>query len=173
MERNTFMAINELISKLYQDTENNDLIQHFLLRLKSVITYSYSSYLMADKSNPHHLYNPICVPSSFAEAEQKYIEIEDKDHLAWVIDYPETMVFSESEIISDKARLLSPIYQECYGHYGIYDTLQMSLVYHNILLGIVTLYRTKELGLFTQEDKDFLSYFSIHLNYIIYNKRHY
>ena len=58
-----------------------------------------------------------------------------------------------------------PVYQELYQQYGIYDTLTMNLTYDHTVLALLTLYRTRADGMFTDEEAFYLRALSNHINY--------
>ena len=80
------------------------------------------------------------------------MKLESIDHPDWFIHASESMVIRESDLLKDHQRLNSPIYQRFYNRYNIYDTLQMSIAWGNKILAVLTLYRTKDDGLFKNDD---------------------
>ncbi|MCD8397489.1 MAG: LuxR C-terminal-related transcriptional regulator [Lachnospiraceae bacterium] len=172
MEKNEFLLINDLVYQLHTAPSLTQVETIFLNRLKSIIPYSYASiFTTCEKDGRILLKNPVCIPSSFAKVEQKYLELENAEELDqtnWILYSTETALIRESELIDDRHRLSSPVYRKVYSHYNIFDTLQMSIIYDKVAYGVVTLYRTKEMGTFTADERIFLRAFSKHLNYIFY-----
>lgn len=167
MEKNNFLIYNDILYELYSCSNISDLDQHFLLRLRMLIPYSYASILLASTSTDIFHPEPICIPDSFIEAETEYIQHADEDPLLWLIHGKESTLVRESDLVPEERRLHSPLYLHCYQKYNIYDTLQYSIVYQQKFLGIVTLFRTKIDGAFTEEDMFYLRSFGIHLNVVI------
>ncbi|WP_125143112.1 helix-turn-helix transcriptional regulator [Clostridium transplantifaecale] len=170
MELNEYCLLNELIYCIYTEKNFEALCRILLKRLKHFIKCSYASVLLADLKNEGHLCHPICEPESFIEAEKRYLQYEEQDHLLWMSYSPQTMVFRDSQALSDSKRLSSRIYRDCYSHYDIFDTLQMNLTYNSHFLGCVTLYRTKHEPQFTDLDVLYLRLLSIHLNGVFYQR---
>ena len=170
MELNEYCLLNELIYCIYTEENFETLCRILLKRLKHFIKCSYASVLLADLKNEGHLCHPICEPESFIEAEKCYLQYEEQDHLLWLSYSPQTMVFRDSQALSDTKRLSSRIYRDCYSHYDIFDTLQMNLTYNSHFLGCVTLYRTKHESQFTDLDVLYLRLLSIHLNCVFYQR---
>ena len=169
MEKNSFLLFNDLVYQLYSEPSFQHLKTIFLKRLKTLVPYSYASIMMTC-GKPYHLKltDPVCNPSSFQKAESEYIRIADMDHLEWIMYSSETVLVWEGEVFKDRQRLSSPVYQKCYSHYDIYDTIQMSIVYNRKVYGILTLYRTHADPAFSNEDIFYIRAFSKHLNFLFY-----
>lgn len=169
MEKNDFLAINELIYQIYTAEDGQQLKQKFLENLRCIIPYSYASIMMVkEEQNRLCLTDPCCVPPDFTQVEMDYNQYESIDHTDWVLQTSETVLIRESEIMPDSKRLTSPIYRQYYEKYDIYDTLQMSIVYSHQAMACLTLYRTKSDGAFTDDDAFYLRALSKHLNYAFY-----
>lgn len=169
MEKNDFLLFNELIYQMYSTSSFHQLKMLFLKRLKHLIPYSYASIMMVQENGDDiHLADPVCNPKSFEQAELEYLNMENIDHTDWIIFSPETVLVRESDIVREQNRLTSPIYEKCYRNYDIFDTLQMSIVYDKKALGVLTMYRTKADGAFTDNDIFFIRACSMHLNYLFH-----
>ncbi|MCI5648818.1 MAG: helix-turn-helix transcriptional regulator [Fusicatenibacter sp.] len=170
MEKNTFLIINDLIYHLYNSQSLEQLKKNFLMKLNMLIPYSYASILLADQSyeDEVHLTSPICCPDYFTEAEETYIRLSDKDYLLWNLHARESTLVKESDVIADEKRLNAPVYQNCYRKYNIYDSLQYTIVFHQKMLGVITLYRTKVDGDFSNDEMFFLRSLGMHLNASLY-----
>ena len=171
MEKNTFLIFNDLIYDLHACESIDELKDIFLKRLKHLIPYSYASILFSDLSSDHantYISRPICVPDTFTEAEEAYMAHADEDPLLWLFNRKESTLIRESDLIGDESRLSTPLYLNCYQRYNIFDTLQFSIVYQNKLLGILTLFRTKIDGTFSDGDMFLLRSLGPHLNAVVY-----
>lgn len=159
------MNLNQIIYRIYDAHSPKELKCHVLNDVRMLIPCAYESILMAAPEETGRLFcDPYCIPGDFCEAEEKYIEMEDVDHLLWTIHSDQPIVIRESQIVSDEQRLKSPIYRKCYGKYNVFDTLQLSLVHAGKFLGVLTLYRTVEYGSFSDEDSFYLQMLSPHLS---------
>lgn len=169
MERNDIMMLNNLIYRLY-DSEDFLLTRRRLLgQLQLLIPFTYGSILLSDLDPIRPcLTDPVCVPEEFRSVEEKYIKIAAKDHTQWTMESGYAVVICESKLLPDHKRLNTPIYQECYRQYQIYDTLQANITYNNTFLGVLTLYRTRKEGVFTDDDISCLRMIGYHLNRLFY-----
>lgn len=171
MDKNTFLIFNDLIYDLHECESTDELKDIFLKRLKHLIPYSYASLLFSDQSSDNsniYIGKPICIPDTFTEAEEAYIAHADEDPLLWLFNRKESTLIRESDLFGDESRLSTPLYLKCYQRYNIFDTLQFSIVYQNRLLGILTLFRTKIDGIFSDEDMFLLRSLGSHLNAVVY-----
>lgn len=171
MEKNSFFIFNDIMYELHSCSEYEDLKLRFLPRLKILIPYSYASILAAElapDSETIQLHTPICCPDYFSEAEEEYIHCADEDHLLWLLHRRESGLIRESDLIPEDSRLNNPLYLRCYQKYDIYDTLQYSIIYQQQLLGVLTLFRTRIDGLFSDDDMFFLRSLGTHLNLAMY-----
>lgn len=170
MEKNAFLIYNDIIYTLYTCTSPDDLKQNFFSHLKLLIPFSYGSILFAQTSddNAIELIHPICYPDYFAEAESKYMEYANEDHLLWLIHCKESTLIRESDLLDDNARMNTPLYNHCYKNLNVFDSMQCSIVYNQQLLGVLSLCRTKVDGCFTDEDMFFMRSLSTHMNTVLH-----
>ncbi len=167
MDKNTFLIYNDIVYGLYTCNSFEDLKKSFLAPLRMLIPFSYGSILLADESDNTEelrLTSPLCIPDSFTEAEEEYMRHADKDDLLWLVHSKEPTLIKESDLLPDESRLNSSLYLHCYRKYRIFDSLQYSIVYNQHFLGILTLFRTKIDGAFTEDDMFYLRSLCIHLN---------
>ena len=173
MEKNAFLLYNDIVSSLYLCGKEEELRTQFLPRLKLLIPYSYASIFLADPGSPNQnsgtpaLRPAMCVPASFADAENKWRDTQNQDHLSWLTMSRESILVRESEILSDEQRLNSWLYKHCYRKYNIFDTLQYAIINEGRCLGIITLFRTRIDDEFSDDDAFFLRSMGIHLTTVL------
>ncbi len=167
MDKNTFLVINDLIFEMYGWQSLADIKEDFFQRLKIIIPFHYASILLktSGAGQPLTLGHPICFPQSFLRAENAYLsEGQDSDYTLWNLYARESKLLRASDILDDEKRLNSPLYVNCYRSFDVYDDMQLTIVAHEELLGLLTLYRTRADGAFTAEDMFFLRALGMHLN---------
>ena len=170
MQNNDFLLINNIIYQIYNTPNFDTMRTTFLHLLKMLIPNTYSSILMADNSGIEPvLCNPICVPASFTDTELLYLKIEPEDPTRWLVLCKQSAVIRESELISTEEFLQSKVYQQCYKPKGIYYSMQLHLAYHNMFLGVVSLYRKREDGDFSDYELFIMKAFMEHLNICFYH----
>ncbi len=169
MQNNEFLLINNIIYQIYSISDFNTMKVTFLNLLKMLIPNTASSILMADNSNSDNLLcDPICVPEIYSETENKYLALEDQDFSRWIMLSKQCLLIRESELMPEEELIQTEIYQKCYKPFGIHYSMQLTLVYKDIFLGVVSLYRKKEDGDFTNDEMFLMKSFSDHLNLRFY-----
>ncbi len=169
MQNNEFLLINNIIYQIYSISDFNTMKVTFLNLLKMLIPNTASSILMADNSESKNLLcDPICVPDIYSETENKYLSLEDQDFSRWIMLSKQCLLIRESELMSEDELVKTEIYQKCYKPFGVHYSMQLTIVYNNTFLGVVSLYRKKEDGDFTNDEMFLMKSFSDHLNLRFY-----
>lgn len=169
MQNNELLLINDIIYKVYTIENFEEMKETFLKLLSILIPNSAASILMADKKEEKNkLCNPICYPSTFNGIEKNYLNIEDEDYSRWIVLSGKCILIRESDLMPEEERINTSIYKNCYEPFGLHYSLQLSIVYKECFLGIITIYRSKKEGDFTDEEVFTLELLKDHLNYRFY-----
>ncbi|MEE8885368.1 MAG: LuxR C-terminal-related transcriptional regulator [Eubacteriales bacterium] len=167
MEKNDLIVLNEFIYHLYDETDFTTLRRRIVKDIKRLIPCSYASILLADPDSATPIYrDPVCDPEDFSALENEYIQLSGADHTIWSAEAGRPSVLRESSLLTDEKRLSTPIYRLCYSKRDIYDTLQSNIIYEGKCLGVMTLYRTRAEGAFTDEDVLLMDMIHTHLRRI-------
>ena len=165
LRKNTFLIFNNLIAELYRCRTYADLGKHFLPMLKMLIPYHYASIMRKEENTtPIRLIDPICVPGEFIEAELAYMRYADDDYTGWLSCCRESTLFRESDLMGEQQRLRSSIYQKCYQKFDVYDSLQYGIVFRNKPLGVLSIFRCREDGPFSDNELFLVRMVGTHLN---------
>lgn len=173
MEKNDFLLLNEIIYHIHTAQTLEELRLDTMSQIKFIIPYSYASMITVridPASMEIHHSDPVCLPESFSAVETNWIEYAHQDRGLWLSHAPECVVIRDSEMWDDEDRLSSPIYQNIYRGYNIYDVLQMNVAYQNQVMALLSLYRTRLDGHFTDQDAFYLRSLSNHINFAYYQK---
>ncbi len=168
MEKNDFLLFNEIVYHIHTCEDLEELKRTLLAQIKLLIPYTYASLLVVNidpetKAIRHT--EPFCLPSSFVSMEQDWIAREHQDECLWVSHAPESIVVRSSELVEETMRLSSPIYREVYQKYNIFDYMSMNLAYEHRVMALLTLYRTRADGAFSDKEAFYLRALSNHINY--------
>lgn len=123
-----------------------------------MIPYTYASLIVVEidpETREIRHSDPFCLPDSFTALEEAWIDRDHQDESFWVSHAPESIVVRSSDLTGE-ARLESPIFQELYQQYNIYDTMSMNLAYDHQVMALLTLYRTRADGVFTDQEAFYL-----------------
>lgn len=174
MEKNDFLLYNEIIYHIHTCQDMDDLKRSILAQIKLIIPYAYASLIVVDidpQTREIRHSDPFCLPESFTELEEAWIDRDHEDESLWVSHAPESIVVRSSDLTGE-ARLESTIFQELYQQYSIYDTMSMNLAYDHQVMALLTLYRTRADGVFTDNEAFYLRALAGHINYAYYTMVH-
>lgn len=174
MEKNLFLMINDLVYEIYALQNIQDIPSAIFRQLHLVIPCEYISLFLNYEHNPETLLagEPLCYPESFAAVEREYHNYARQDDLLWILHARDSKLVRESDVLDETKRLHSDLYRKCYQGCNVYDTLQLTIVAHQELLGILTLFRTPAQGTFQAEDMFYLRAIGMHLNAAFYPLLH-
>lgn len=170
MEKNDFLLYNEIIYHIHTCQDMDDLKRSILAQVKLMIPYTYASLIVVEidpETREIRHSDPFCLPDSFTALEEAWIDRDHQDESFWVSHAPESIVVRSSDLTGE-ARLESPIFQELYQQYNIYDTMSMNLAYDHQVMALLTLYRTRADGVFTDQEAFYLWALAGHVNYAYY-----
>ncbi len=171
MRKNDFMCINNVIYQIYNVSDFREMRTIVLSLLRTLIPNSAASFMLADHtSSANLLCDPVCFPASFMDGENKYMTIEEKDYSRWMLFNNKAMVIRETELLPEEERMQSTLYKEYFAPYNLHYGVNMSIADNNELLGMLSLYRQKNEGDFTDEEVFMLRCIGEHLNARFYNE---
>lgn len=169
MQDNTFLIINNLIYHIYTTKDFTNMKKSFISMIKIIIPNTFASILMADHSDSDSLLcNPLCYPEAYTKMEELYLSIESEDQTRWLFLCEHSALIRESELVNEEEFLNSSVYNRCYKPNNIYYSMQLHLSYNNTFLGVISLYRSKEQGDFSDEEMFIMKGFTDHLTYRFY-----
>lgn len=161
--KNDLNILNEIIYKIYNIEQFDEMRLSVLNLLKLVVDYNKASFYLASNLPDHLLYKPVAVNIS-QDALQNYIdEFESVDYTRWIFMSGKSMAYSETDLLSDKKREEEELYRRMYAPDGIHFSAQLSIAYHDTFLGVISLYRSKEDGDFSKNDLFALDFLKEHL----------
>lgn len=160
--------LNDIIYKIHT-TENADKMRLSLLKsLQYLIPYEYATFYLSSDPEDEKLANPVGVGLS-EEQLQDYLNVfEGLDYTRWLFSSPRSKACRETDILPDSARIHTPYYKAMYQPSGIHFTALLSIVYNNVFLGVITLYRKTGDTDFTDEEVMILDLLKDHLGYRLY-----
>lgn len=171
MQKNQFLFINNIIYQIYSIDDFPTMKVTFLNLLKMLLPHTCSSILMADNTDSKNsLCDPVCIPASFTEVENIYLSLEEHDSTRWITLSKQPLLIRESDLTPENERIESNIYKKCYKPYSLHYSIQLYLVHNDIFLGVVTLYRSKADGDFTDDEMFLVKAFSEHLSFRFYQE---
>ncbi|MEH7483838.1 helix-turn-helix transcriptional regulator [Neobacillus drentensis] len=172
MVNNLFMQYNSILYTIYAIDDFDQMKSQLLKELTSLIPCTFASVMTSVQSEKDtYLANPVCYPFEYLAVENRYLKLAESDHSQWITIEPVTTVVRITDLFSDKERENQIIYQECYVPYQLKYSVYASLAHKGMPLGLLSLYRKKEQGDFSNENLIVLKALVRHLSLRFYNEK--
>lgn len=169
MRENEWNMINNILLEVYSLDDIKDIAFSFLNLIRALITYSQAHFIILDENKKID-----CEKSSFynvtEENKNKYINYYyNIDYINYIFNFTRSITFKDSEIMADELRKKTEFYQNFLLPQNIPYGGGIVFVKENRILGMLTLFRSKELGDITQRELNILDIIKDHLSNILYS----
>ncbi len=161
LETNDWIILNNLIYKIYTTENFDDMRQKFFEELKMLIDFDSGDFYLASKEEGRLLCDPVTYNCD-VDLSQIY---EDIDYSRGIVASGKMLIYRETDIISDEARIETEYYQKVYKPNNWHYALQVVLAKHRKFLGAITFYRTIGKENFHYDDIFVLDMLKDHLTY--------
>lgn len=167
IEISDWLVINNIIYKIYSTEDFEEMRKNFLDQLTMIINFDSADFFLAAPDGKHELSNPIMYNCEIDMAAQ-YDEI---DYSRGIMYGGKSMVYRETDIISDESRITSEYYKQVYKPNNWHYSMQMILARDKKFLGVITLYRTIGKENFQYDDVFLLDMLKDHLSYRVFSEK--
>ena len=171
MNKNTLLFLNNLIYGIYNVEDFDHMKRQFLELLRTLIMFECGSIIMTDHTEINGLSDDvITIPERYREVEQKFKLMEDHDYSRWHLQSAQSSILRTSDLMTDTEREKTAIYKHCFEPYNLYYSVDTLIMYNGRHLGLMTLYRQKTQGDFTDQEVFMLQLLADHLNARFYRE---
>lgn len=161
LETNDWLVMNSIIYKIYTTGDFDAMRTQFLEQIKTVIDFDSADFYLASSNEKENLERPV-----FLNCDEDLSDIyENMDYSRGIMFSGRSMVYRETDIISDEKRVQTEYYQRVYKPNNWHYALQMIFGRNKHFLGVVTLYRTIGKEDFTYEDVFLMDMLKDHMAY--------
>lgn len=161
LETNDWLVMNSIIYKIYTTGDFDAMRTQFLEQIKTVIDFDSADFYLASSNEKENLERPV-----FLNCDEDLSDIyENMDYSRGIMFSGRSMVYRETDIISDEKRVQTEYYQRVYKPNNWHYALQMIFGRNKQFLGVVTLYRTIGKEDFTYEDVFLMDMLKDHMAY--------
>ena len=161
LETNDWLVMNSIIYKIYTTGDFDAMRTQFLEQIKTVIDFDSADFYLASSNEKENLERPV-----FLNCDEDLSDIyENMDYSRGIMFSGRSMVYRETDIISDEKRVQTEYYQRVYKPNNWHYALQMIFGRNKHFLGVVTLYRTIGKEDFTYEDVFLMVMLKDHMAY--------
>lgn len=171
MDKNTVLALNNVIYQIYNTEEFEEMKKNLLISVSTLVPNACGSILMAaDSGSETLLCDPVCFPERFVEMEKRYMLLEKRDYGRWIMQRKQTTIITASSMMSDEERRCTELYRACFSPFGLHYSVDVTIVHKGEFLGVIALYRREDEGDFTEDEIFIMENLSDHLNVRFYNE---
>ena len=161
LETNDWLVMNRTTYKIYTTGDFDAMRTQFLEQIKTVIDFDSADFYLASSNEKENLERPV-----FLNCDEDLSDIyENMDYSRGIMFSGRSMVYRETDIISDEKRVQTEYYQRVYKPNNWHYALQMIFGRNKHFLGVVTLYRTIGKEDFTYEDVFLMDMLKDHMAY--------
>ena len=161
METNDWIMLNNIIYKIYTTENFDDMRYEILDQLKMVLDFDSADFYMASREEGKLLCDPVTYNCDMDLSEMH----EDLDYSRGIVASGKMLIYRETDIISDEARVQTDYYQKVYKPNNWHYALQMVIARNKKFLGAITFYRTIGKENFLYDDIFVLDMLKDHLAY--------
>lgn len=161
LENNDWMILNNIIYKIYTTDDLKTMRQQLLEQMKMVLDFDSADFYLAAGDGKKKLTDPV----TYNCEEQPYADYAQAEYHQEMMDNGKSLVYRETDIISEEKRIESEYYQRVYRPNNWHYSMQMILGRNKQFLGVVTFYRTIGKDNFQYDDIFLLDMLKDHLAY--------
>lgn len=167
IENNDFMILNNIIYKIHTNHDFNQMRHELLEQINMIVDFNSADFSLSEENGTCHLSQQISYhcTSSFSKV------FEDLDYSQGILAGGKSMVYRETDIISEEKRVETEYYKKVYLVNHWHYALQIILGYQDEFLGVITLYRERERGDFHDTDIFLMDLMKDHLAYRIFTEK--
>ena len=121
LETNDWLVMNSIIYKIYTTGDFDAMRTQFLEQIKTVIDFDSADFYLASSNEKENLERPV-----FLNCDEDLSDIyENMDYSRGIMFSGRSMVYRETDIISDEKRVQTEYYQRVYKPNNWHYALQM------------------------------------------------
>ena len=158
-ENSDWLVLNSLIYKIYTTRDFELMRSEFLEQLRLVLDFDSAQFRLANEGG--ELGDTV----AFHDSSDLATQYEENDYCRGLLHGGKSIVYRESDVISEEVRSASEYYNKVYVPNGWHYSIHMVLCYEERLLGEVTLYRKQGKSDFHYDDVFLLDMLKEHLSY--------
>ena len=177
LETNDWLVLNNIIYKIYTTKDFDKMRSELMERLKLLLDLFSLAFFRNFYLSPPVLDfdsgdfflsgedNKLCNPVTFNCEANRTELYDDIDYSRGVMYSGKTMVYRETDIISDEVRIKTDYYKNVYQPNGWHYAIQVILAANKKFLGVITLYRNIGKDNFKYDDIFLLDMLKEHLSF--------
>ena len=167
LEINDWILLNSIIYKIYTMDSIDEMREQFLEQMKMLIDFDSADFHLASARGENKLTDPVLYNCE-DDLSSAY---EELDYSRGILYSGKTLIYRETDIISDEKRVETEYYKKVYKINNWHYSLQMVLARKKEFVGVATFYRTIGKDDFAYDDIFILDLLKDHLAYRLYQQK--
>lgn len=167
LETNDWILLNSMIYKIHTMDNLDDMRNQFLEQIKMLIDFDSADFYLASPDGENKLTSPVFFNCEDDMSDQ----YEEMDYSRGILYSGKTLIYRETDIISDESRVETEYYKKVYRPNNWHYSLQMVLARDKEFVGCITFYRTIGKDDFKYDDIFILDLLKDHLAYRLYRHK--
>lgn len=156
IDNNDFMILNSIVYKIHTNTDFLAMRKELLEQLKMIVDFDSADFHLSKGDGSTSLVSRVSYNNDGAVDFSR--EYETIDYSQGILGTGNSMVYRETDIISDEKRVETEYYKNVYEVNNWHYSLQLILGYDERFLGVITFYRHKD-----KEDFKYIDVFKMQL----------
>lgn len=167
LENNDFMILNNIIYNIHTNPEFSTLQREVLEQMQQVVEFDSADFSLADGEGSGKLCQQVSLncKGNFSK------EFESLDYSQGILTSGKSMVYRETDILSESKRVETEYYKKVYEANHWHHALQIILGYQQEFVGVLTLYKLKGKEDFNYTDILLMDLLKEHLAYRLHQEK--
>ena len=165
-----WFIISDIILNINAISVDKRMKEAFFENLENIISFNSGTFYFGHNSDRvKSIVDPVIYKHPYHLIKdpqiKEYDKYQDIDCVKWMYSLPHSTVYRETDLLQDSIRENTELYKKIYKPLCIHYAAGVNMVYDNIFLGAVNLFKSKENGDFTEKDIFILDYLKPHLTH--------
>lgn len=170
LKENEWITINRVLLEIYEIKNVNELAERLLKMIRMLIPYSNGYFLVFDKDEEINRKESSFIGIKESIKEKYLSYFYNVDYLKYTYEFTkETETYRDTDILDDSIRKKTEFYTDFLRPNNIPFGAGIILMKDEKMLGIINLFRSSELGDFSDKDMYILDALKFHLANILYD----
>ena len=167
LQTNDWLILNSIIYEIYTTSDFNEMRKKFLEQMKMLVDFDSADFYLPAFGEEHKLTAPVTY-----HCDEDLSEVyDDIDYSRGIMYSGKSIVYRETDIISDDVRVKTEYYQKVYKPNNWHYSLQMIMAKEKKFLGVVTMYRNIGKNDFSHDEVFLVDTLKDHMAYRLWQQR--
>jgi DNA-binding CsgD family transcriptional regulator len=170
LETNDWVFINNVTFQIHAINDVIQMQKSVLESLKHMVPCDKASFYLTERQGKHVFRCPVGINISDDELQEYIDEYEEIDYLKYIALSAKSGVYRHTDFFTDAAREETEYYKILFTPKGIHYGVLLTVVFNDIYLGAVSLYRSKSDMDFSDRELFILGLLKEHLGLRLYQE---